>query len=93
MSNVKPMRFWKSTEIKDISQKGIRQLNIEQSIDIISIEVKNMDRALEIIKKSGGKIIMNKKAVYSVGWVAYFADFKGMRFGLLQRDKKLGVKK
>ena len=51
-----------------------------------SIEVVNIDEYITKIEKAGGKIVVPKMAIPSVGWVAYFKDPDGNIHGVYQTD-------
>ncbi len=54
---------------------------------VITIGVANMDKAVEKVKKAGGKIIREKKPVGEMGFAAYFEDTEGNVLGLWQERK------
>lgn len=66
----------------------IKKKSIEHPL-VISIEVSDIDIAIEKIKKSGGKIALPKMPIPTVGWVAYFKDPEGNIHGLWQDDQKV----
>lgn len=51
---------------------------------VITINVKNIDQAAEVIEKNGGKIVRPKMAVGDMGFAAYFKDTEGNVIGLWQ---------
>lgn len=53
---------------------------------INTVEVDDLDAYLDKVKAHGGTVVMDKMAVPSVGWLAYYADVEGTIFGLMQRD-------
>ncbi len=55
---------------------------------VITINVEDMDRAVEKVKKSGGKIVREKMSVGGMGLAAYFEDSEGNVLGLWQELKK-----
>ncbi len=57
--------------------------NVENTID-----VKDLDASLGIVKNHGGEVIRPKTAVPGVGWMAYIKDTEGNVFGLMQSDEK-----
>ena len=57
--------------------------NVENTID-----VKDLDASLAIVKNHGGEVIRPKMAVPGVGWMAYIKDTEGNIFGLMQSDEK-----
>lgn len=51
-----------------------------------SIDVANIDTAIERIEKAGGTIVLPKMPIPTVGWVAYFKDPDGNIHGVYQND-------
>jgi hypothetical protein len=56
---------------------------------IITIVVDNVDKAIEEVKKSGGKISVPKTAMADMGIYAYFEDTEGNILGLWQPTRPL----
>ncbi|WP_018615593.1 VOC family protein [Segetibacter koreensis] len=52
-----------------------------------TLSVTNIDESIQKIEKAGGKIVMPKMAVPSMGWVVYFTDPDGNIHGAWQDDK------
>ena len=55
---------------------------------LITINVKDIDKALKTIEKNGGKIARKKTNVGDMGFVAYFKDTEGNCVGLWENAKK-----
>jgi uncharacterized protein len=51
-----------------------------------SIDVADIDKTMEQVEKAGGKIVVPKMAIHSIGWLAYFTDPDGNIHGLYQND-------
>ncbi|WP_088041375.1 VOC family protein [Bacillus sp. EAC] len=51
-----------------------------------SIEVESIDESIENVIQHGGKIVVPKTAIPSMGYFAYFIDNQGLLFGLSQED-------
>lgn len=51
-----------------------------------SIQVDNIDHHIKLIESAGGKIVVPKMAIPSVGWLAYFTDPDGNIHGIYQDD-------
>lgn len=51
-----------------------------------SINVENIDDAVKKIESAGGKIVVPKMAIPSVGWLSYFTDPDGNIHGIYQND-------
>lgn len=49
-----------------------------------TIEVENLDKAIDDVKKNGGKIDSPKMEIPDVGWFARAKDTEGNMFGLMQ---------
>ncbi len=50
------------------------------------ISVENIDEYVAKVTKAGGKIIMPKQQIPTIGWFAIAADPEGNTFGLLQPE-------
>jgi uncharacterized protein len=55
---------------------------------INTIGVASLDETVATIEKHGGKIVVPRKAIPGVGWLAYFKDTEGNMFGVLEPDAK-----
>jgi predicted enzyme related to lactoylglutathione lyase len=64
---------------KQTQQEGLKPVNY--------ITIENIDKSLEKIGKLGGKILMSKQQVPTVGWVALVIDPEGNQVGLLQPEQ------
>jgi predicted enzyme related to lactoylglutathione lyase len=51
----------------------------------ITINVQDIDKALETVEKLGGRKVGGKNPVGDMGWSAYFEDTEGNTIGLWQR--------
>lgn len=51
-----------------------------------TIDVKNLDAAVEAVTGSGGKLLREKSAIPGVGWFALCEDTERNKFGLMQSD-------
>jgi uncharacterized protein len=51
-----------------------------------SIEVASVDEYVRKIEQAGGKIVVPKMPIPSVGWLAYFTDPDGNIHGVYQND-------
>jgi len=51
-----------------------------------SIDVADLDKAVTDIEKAGGKIVVPKMPIPTVGWLAYFTDPDGNIHGVYQND-------
>jgi predicted enzyme related to lactoylglutathione lyase len=52
-----------------------------------TIGVESVDRAVDAATKAGGKLIMPKTPIPTVGYFAYCEDTEGNLFGVMQADK------
>jgi predicted enzyme related to lactoylglutathione lyase len=51
-----------------------------------SINVADIDKSVSAIEKAGGKIVVPKMPIPTVGWLAYFTDPDGNIHGVYQDD-------
>lgn len=52
-----------------------------------SIAVDDVDETIRRVEKAGGKTLMKKTAIPSVGWIAKFTDTEGNIFAAIRYDK------
>ena len=52
-----------------------------------TIDVPDLDEYISKVEASGGRIVVPKMAVPSVGWMAYAVDTEGNTFGMMERDE------
>jgi predicted enzyme related to lactoylglutathione lyase len=64
---------------KQQQQEGVKQINY--------ITVESIDEYSMKVKKLGGKILVPKQQVPTVGWIALAEDPEGNQFGLLQPEQ------
>jgi len=53
-----------------------------------TITVPDIAEAIRRIDQAGGNMVLPKKAVPHVGWVAFFLDPDGNMFGVMEEDKE-----
>jgi len=54
----------------------------------VTLRVKDIDKAIEKVRKNGGKAKGKKMPVGDMGWAAYFTDTEGNVIGLWQPAKR-----
>lgn len=52
----------------------------------VTIDVKDLDKALAAVEANGGSVSRPRMAVPGVGWMAYIKDTEGNIFGLMESD-------
>lgn len=55
---------------------------------IVTLQVNDLDEALERVKKKGGKVITGKTSMLPIGWYGYFEDTEGNVMGLWQSARE-----
>ena len=84
-----PMEYWMVTTGKD-GQPGINGGMMKKPGGITSttntIGVDSVDGAIDAVLKAGGKNIMPKTPIPTVGYFAYCEDTEGNLFGVMQMD-------
>ena len=73
-------KFWEKLFPKKPEQKNIKPVNY--------ITVENIDEYSEKVSSLGGKILMSKQKVPTVGYIALAIDPEGNSFGLLQPERQ-----
>ncbi len=66
---------------------AIMQRRDPQQPLVNSIEVENIDAMIPVIEANGGRIVVPRMAVPSVGYLAYFMDPESNIHGLWQKDE------
>jgi uncharacterized protein len=51
-----------------------------------TIGVASVDDSVAAVTKKGGKVVMPKTAIPTIGWFAYCTDTEGNTFGVMQPD-------
>lgn len=64
---------------------GLRQNAEDQTTN--TLDVADLDAAIEKVVAAGGTIANPKHAVRGVGWLAYATDTEGNPFGMMQSDE------
>ena len=85
-----PTDYWlvttgEATEVGIDGGIGRRQRADDQTTN--TIDVADLDVAVDKVVASGGSITNAKHAVPGVGWLAYATDTEGNPFGMLQADE------
>lgn len=63
---------------------GLMERSLGIKSPVLTINVTNIDVAIEKIQKQGGKSVQGKKEVPTIGFIAYFANTEGNTLGLVQ---------
>ena len=63
-----------------------RTSGMQDAPQVNYISVEDIDKYTDLVTKEGGKILVPKRQVPTVGWFAIAADPEGNSFGLLQPD-------
>lgn len=53
---------------------------------INTISVDSLDQAISRIESAGGRIVVDKRAIPGIGWLAYCKDTEDSVFGIIQND-------
>ena len=86
-----PQEYWMMTT-GDESQIGINgglmrhDLSFPPRTPINTIEVDSVDEYSAKVEAAGGKILMPKFPVPTIGWLAYFQDTEGLIVGMMTPD-------
>ena len=80
-----PMEYWMVTTGKD--GPGIDGGFMKRPGPVTNtIGVESLDSAMEAVKNAGGKVVVEKAAIPTVGYFAHCEDTEGNPFGLMQAD-------
>lgn len=56
---------------------------------VVTIDVEDIDRALQKVEKAGGKVLVPKQKVMDMGWNAYVKDTEGNVIGVWQSTRRM----
>jgi predicted enzyme related to lactoylglutathione lyase len=85
-----PMDYWLATTGPDDQpgiNGGIARRGEGESGAINSIDVPSVDEYLAKIESGGGTVVMPKRAVPGVGYLAYCKDPEGNTFAIMEEDE------
>lgn len=63
---------------------GMMKRMAEVKAPVVTINVADIDKAVEKVQKAGGKLLMPKQKVMDMGWNAYVKDTEGNVIGVWQ---------
>ena len=87
-----PMEYWLITTGPD-DKPGINGGLGKRETDnyvLNTLDIDDIDAALEQVKARGGKVLAEKAPIPGVGWFAQIEDPEGNRLGLMQSDESAG---
>jgi predicted enzyme related to lactoylglutathione lyase len=84
-----PIEYW-LVNTGDSGTPGIngglmKKGNVSTTTNTIGVE--SVDQAVAVVTSAGGKLIMPKTPIPTVGYFAYCEDTEGNLFGVMQADK------
>jgi uncharacterized protein len=83
--------YWMATtgDKKSMGINGaiMKRLDARQPV-VNTLMVDDVDKALKLVEKAGGKIFKERMPIPSMGWVGYFFDPDGVCHGVFQADEK-----
>jgi predicted enzyme related to lactoylglutathione lyase len=56
-----------------------------------TIQVQDLDAAVEKVKQNGGQVVVEKNLIPGVGYQVYCKDVEGTLFGIHQEDRNAGT--
>ena len=83
-----PMEYWMVTTgvegTPGINGGLMKNTNVKTTTNTIGVA--SVDKAIETVKSAGGKLVMPKTPIPTVGYFAYLEDTEGNLFGVMQPD-------
>lgn len=64
----------------------MQEISTKQPV-INTISVININKVIREIENAGGRIVKSKKAIPSIGWLAFFSDPDENIYGIMQEDE------
>jgi uncharacterized protein len=84
-----PSEYWMVTTGED-SQPGINGGMMKRphpgAATVNTLGVESVDDSIAAVTKNGGKVVMPKTPIPTIGWFAYCTDTEGNTFGVMQPD-------
>jgi len=84
-----PMEYWMVTTGADGApgiNGGLLKKHAPTTATTNTIGVDSVDKAIDAVKSAGGKLVMPKTPIPTIGYFAYLEDTEGNLFGVLQSD-------
>lgn len=82
-----PMDYWMvmtGDKKKPGIDGGLMKRMDRHAKTVNTVDVENLDSAIETVKNAGGKMIGEKLNIPTVGWMCYCKDTEGNIFGMIQ---------
>ncbi|HKT47568.1 MAG TPA: VOC family protein [Candidatus Acidoferrales bacterium] len=84
-----PMEYWMVNTGAD-GEPGINGGLLKRSAPVNvttnTVCVDSVDKAVDAVKTAGGKLVMPKTPIPTIGYFAYLEDTEGNLFGVMQND-------
>ena len=84
-----PMEYWMVTTGADGApgiNGGLLKKRAPTTATTNTIGVDSVDKAIDAVKSAGGKLVMPKTPIPTIGYFAYLEDTEGNLFGVMQSD-------
>ena len=84
-----PMEYWMVTTGADGApgiNGGLLKKQAPTTATTNTIGVDSVEKAIVAVKSAGGKLVMPKTPIPTIGYFAYLEDTEGNLFGVLQSD-------
>ena len=84
-----PMEYWMVTTGADGApgiNGGLLKKQAPTTATTNTIGVDSVEKAIATVKSAGGKLVMPKTPIPTIGYFAYLEDTEGNLFGVLQSD-------
>ena len=84
-----PMEYWMVTTGADGApgiNGGLLKKQAPTTATTNTIGVDSVEKAIAAVKSAGGKLVMPKTPIPTIGYFAYLEDTEGNLFGVLQSD-------
>jgi uncharacterized protein len=84
-----PTEYWMVTTGADGApgiNGGLLKKQAPTTATTNTIGVESVDKAIDAVKSAGGKLVMPKTPIPTIGYFAYLEDTEGNLFGVMQSD-------
>jgi predicted enzyme related to lactoylglutathione lyase len=84
-----PMEYWMVTTGADGApgiNGGLLKKQAPTTATTNTIGVDSVDKAIDAVNSAGGKLVLPKTSIPTIGYFAYLEDTEGNLFGVMQSD-------
>src|SRR5262245_8520657 len=81
-----PQDYWLVKTGEGVGIDGGLMPRMPEMVTTNTVDVSNLDQAIASVEKNGGKLVVPRMTIRTVGYLAYCTDTEGNVFGMIQMD-------